>query len=279
MEYDQKLLRKVQLIQAEILKEFACFCDENNLKYQLYSGTLLGAVRHKGFIPWDDDIDVAMTRKDYERLLSIWTNNKDSGYFLQSYLTDKEYHRQFARLRKNDTIYKQAAYQHLNIHHGVFIDIFPLDDYNPNSMYGKFRIKILKILSVLNRGRNQLISEEPDFQNKNILKKSMWKFIKLTNIFIPKRVFDDFKHRMLSKQDDKAIYIADFTYDVPNDSYKKFKFLKSDFYDTIPGEFEGYEYPIPRDYDKYLTISYGNYLDLPPVEDRFPHHGVIDIKL
>src|SRR5690625_4673316 len=100
-------------IQLEILIELDRVCRENNIKYALYFGTLLGAVRHKGFIPWDDDIDVVMTREEYDKFCKIQKSKLGESYFFQNYETDPKFFRSFGRLRKNDTLYVQRHYQHL----------------------------------------------------------------------------------------------------------------------------------------------------------------------
>ncbi len=140
------VLRKIQLVQLEILLEFDRICKENNLPYQLFFGTLLGAIRHKGFIPRDDDVDVCMLRGDYNRFLQLCEDQLNKDYFLQTYKTDKEYIHSFARIRKNNTLALQRIYSKIAMHHGIFIDNFPLDNILPNTLLGKFQYTILYLL-------------------------------------------------------------------------------------------------------------------------------------
>lgn len=273
MDYDREMLRKVQLVQAEILEKFADFCEEKDLSYQLFGGTLLGAIRHKGFIPWDDDIDIAMARDDYEKLLKLWDNKQNKKYFLQNQYTDPEYHRLFSRLRKNGTLFKQDKYKHLDIHHGIFIDIFPLDDYAPETFSDCIRTKKIKVLSYFNKGRSEPI------QGGSSFKRIFWELIYLSNKLMNKRKFHELEKKIISQQNSDAPYLTHFTNGARGGTYLRFKMKKEDFYDMTMTQFEGREYPIPKNYNKYLTNIYGDYMKLPPEEERTPHHGVIEVEL
>src|SRR5699024_6110897 len=169
--------RKAQMIQLEILKEFDRFCKEHNIKYQLYAGTLLGAIRHKGFIPWDDDIDIAMTRDQYERFLEKYINNE--RYFLQNFQTDYNYFRQFSRLRKNNTVFRQEQYSNLDIHHGIFIDIFPLDNVEETYDKEKYRLSTNSVLRKINIIRNKNVN----LDNITLSKQALFFIIKIILIF------------------------------------------------------------------------------------------------
>ena len=136
-------LRKVQL---EALLEVDRICKKFGITYQLFSGTLLGAIRHKGFIPWDDDIDICMLRNDYDRFIEVCKTELDTTYFLQNYETDKNFIHNITRIRKNNTIALQSACAELDMHHGIFIDIFPMDNIVPHSIVGNIQIALLYIV-------------------------------------------------------------------------------------------------------------------------------------
>lgn len=125
-------LRKLQLAELEILKDFIRVCNELKLTYFLDSGTLLGCIRHEGFIPWDDDIDVSMPREDYEIFLEKGQALLKREYFLQSYKTEPNYTLNFAKIRNSNTTFIESSVKDLNINHGIFIDIFPIDGYKPD---------------------------------------------------------------------------------------------------------------------------------------------------
>ena len=118
-------LRKLQLAELSILIDFAQFCKNHNLKYYLIGGALLGAVRYQGFIPWDDDIDVAMPREDYERLKLIYKSS--DTYFLQNSDTDPCFSRCIQKIRLNHTKAVERLSEGISMHHGIYIDIFPID--------------------------------------------------------------------------------------------------------------------------------------------------------
>ena len=141
----QTNLRELQLVELEILKDFIRVCEELNVQYFLDSGTLLGCIRHKAFIPWDDDIDVSMPREDYEIFIKEGQKLLKDGYFLQNYNTDLEFIANFSKIRNTDTTFIESSIKDLKINHGVYIDIFPLDGYKPkekriNSLNEKKRI-------------------------------------------------------------------------------------------------------------------------------------------
>ena len=128
-----------QKIMLEILQEVHKICVANDITYWIEAGTLLGAKRHKGFIPWDDDIDIAMPRKDYNKFLKIAQEKLPQDMFLQNKETEPDYYLPFSKIRKNNTLLIETGETgEENYHHGIFIDIFPFDNYK----YGWF-IKLM----------------------------------------------------------------------------------------------------------------------------------------
>ena len=125
---DKVLLRKVQLVQLEIAKEVKRVCEENDIQYFLDSGTLLGAIRHKGFIPWDDDLDLGMVRAEYDKFLKIAPQKLSPKYKLITWEKEQEYPHQFCKIMKIGTTYLEEA-QKGNATSGIFVDIFPYDNF------------------------------------------------------------------------------------------------------------------------------------------------------
>ena len=124
---DDKVLRQLQLTMLETLKVLDTFCRKHNIKYSLYAGTLLGAVRHQGFIPWDDDLDVCMSREEYDRFIALWEEEQPEGYILQNKENTPAYWQSFSKIRKDHTTFLQEEREAGKFHTGVFLDIFPLD--------------------------------------------------------------------------------------------------------------------------------------------------------
>ena len=142
---DQENLRKLQLIELELLVEFDRICRKNNIRYTLTGGTLLGAVRHGGFIPWDDDADVSMLRQEYEKFKKACEIELNKKYYFQDMQITQGYRWGYGKLRKKDTLFLREYQEHMPYSQGVFIDIFPRDGV-PNScisqaLYCRFTIK------------------------------------------------------------------------------------------------------------------------------------------
>lgn len=269
------MLRKVQLVQLEILIEYDRICQANNLPYQLFAGTLLGAIRHKGFIPWDDDIDVVMLRDDYEKFSDICMAQLDSKYFLQNYKTDPGFFRQFSRMRRNGTRYIQSGYSDIEMHHGIFIDIFPLDNVIPGSIIEILRCKLLYLLSRVNRLRNKEIST-----TSSILKRTRSKLIRTTNRIVAKTVYDRLETKIMKAFNRKSTgYLNHLTNGTTPQRFKRFLMEDKDFNNIEEKEFEGFRFPISRNHHSLLTNMYGDYMKYPPVENRKPHHGIINVEI
>ena len=131
---DNLQLAKVHLVQLEIANEVKKICENYKIKYFLIAGTLLGAVRHRGFIPWDDDLDMGMLRKDYIKFLKIARKELDDKYYLESWKVASGYGLPFTKIRMNGTKYIERNSKDVNCHLGIFIDIFPFDNVPDNKV-------------------------------------------------------------------------------------------------------------------------------------------------
>ena len=144
------ILRKVQLKELEILLEIKRICDNNNINYYLCFGTLLGAVRHKGFIPWDDDVDIYMKRDDYNRFLQVAPNQISKNFFIESSKFNSNFPRTFTKVKANGTIFLEKYFQSTGVHPGIWVDVFPLDSLSKSSQKSlKFKIHNMLLLQSL----------------------------------------------------------------------------------------------------------------------------------
>lgn len=265
-------MNELQLIEFNLLKSFIRVCEKYNLKYFLIGGTALGAVRHQGFIPWDDDIDVGMPREDYDRFLEVAEEevSKDD-IFLQTYKTDPNYIYNFAKLRKNGTTYVESLYKYTNMHHGVWIDIFPLDGMSKKEKPSllKMKLRLLRIwlhtwASYGRCGTRKISKKQPvkDFFS-NILFGLIIFLFDLTNKQPVKK--DKILRKIMYKD---ATYVAN----VQGAWFDKEIVPKKYFGEGIHAKFEGIDVIIPTMYHEFLTHIYGDYMKLPPVEKRIAKH-------
>jgi lipopolysaccharide cholinephosphotransferase len=258
-------LHEMQEIELSLLKKLKKVCTENNIRYYLDGGTLLGAVRHKGFIPWDDDIDVFIPRNDYQRLISLFSENQvDSNIKLLSMYHTPDYYYLYAKLV--DTRTKLIEKNVLEISDlGVFIDIFPLDGF-PDSDMETVQIH-KKVMTLLN------------FRWKVTSK--IWYRSKYWPITLLKRVYDLFIKRIGFKKTNEKIdsIITQYRFDESTyvGSFISGKGLlsktpKSYFQNIEMRQFEDDTFTIPAAYHEYLTQIYGDYMELPPFNQRITHH-------
>ena len=275
---EQCEIREIQKVQLEILLDFDRICKKHNIKYQLFAGTLLGAIRHNGFIPWDDDIDLCLTRDEYNKFIEISKQELNKEYFLQTYDTDRYYYKQLARIRKNNTLMLQDLYSGLDMHHGICISLMPLDNVVPGTLKGDFhRILyqlLLNIFSRINDTRSlDSCKKRTGFKkNAKILLHYIFKII-------PKKKTDSFHTKIACMFNNKETqYITHLTNGATKKRYYAYMMKREEFYDVIEGDFEGYKFPIPRNYHYLLSNLYGDYMKLPPEEKQKPHHGVVKIS-
>ena len=274
MKDEEVNLKELQQVELDILKEFIRVCNELNVKYFLDSGTLLGCIRHGGFIPWDDDIDISMPREDYEIFLKKGQKLLKDKYFLQTYKTDPEYTMGFAKIRNSETTFIESSVKNLKINHGVYIDIFPLDGYNDKNKIRNFLNK--KVFALY----NLQINKKYDFKivHKNNINQKL--ALILSNLLYGGKSVSSLleKKEKIAKKysinDTGKVYC--FFYNTTTD----LKMDSSIFEEGITKKFENIDVIVPKKYDEYLKIMYGDYMTLPPKEKRIAHHynEVIDLE-
>lgn len=257
--YDSKKLKEYEV---KVLDKFVSVCDEHKLDYYLAYGTLLGAVRHKGFIPWDDDIDVYMKPKDYYEFKKIMLDKKLDGFFYQSFETEKYYCLPFAKLRMDNTSVVEEKLKDEDIHNGIYIDIFPLVPYPKDE---KDRKKMFSNLKVINLFIEADLKNNPKYDYYGKVGKIISKTLKL----IPRNLRNKVVIKIF-----KNILFYEKEYDKYICLFENKTFEKSYFDECEKLLFEKNKYSVPKEYDKYLTDIYGDYMTPPPVDKRQGHSFV-----
>ena len=262
-------MNDLQKKQLDILKEFIRVCKKHNLHYFLVGGTCLGAIRHKGFIPWDDDIDVGMPRADFDKFMLLQDEFKGTPLFIQNYKTDSKYIYNFAKLRDSSTTFIEDFYANHRINHGVWIDIFPIDGMSYEEKESKkLAYKIRHVWF------NIYLAYLPALR-RTVRKETWFKDICLNIVAGLFYVFDIAHYR--NKYIDRYVRKIDYDKAKMVGNYfgfnmKKEAMPKEWFDEYIEVDFEDIKVSVLKEYDKYLTKLYGNYMKYPPLDKQVGHH-------
>lgn len=261
---EDSVLKRVQQAELYLLVSFDKVCRENGLTYFLDSGTALGAVRHGGFIPWDDDIDVGMPRKDYERFMEIGQSLLPSDVFLQNSMTEENYRRYAAKLRLEGTVFPEAG-ELPYLHNGIFMDIFPFDTIPSNRILAKWNVKyVVEMCHVVNAYRRDGKEESP-----SKLRKVLFLIIKR----LPAGWIDRLERHCLhvARRRENRISERMTCYFWRMSQTKQYLFETKRMLPVNDITFDGHTVMIMNDPDYYLKLLYGDYLKLPPEDSRKPH--------
>ena len=262
---DSDNLERVQELSLMILKDFVNFCDDYNINYVVAYGTTLGAIRHHGFIPWDDDIDLMMLREDYNKFLDLFNKFNNEKYELFTMENTENLYKLFAKISLKGT--KTYAFWHNNADFsmGLCIDIFILDDVPKNKFKKKIFLKRRALHRRLGDTLEVLKSDMYISKNKEILGRSLKKIF---NIFHINQNFLINQNKRLRKEKKDASEVCDLAY--------PWVYPKSIFENSIKVKFEDIQVKVPNDYEGYLKNVYGDYMELPPENERIVHTSKID---
>lgn len=239
------------------MDDIHAFCEENNIKYFISYGTLLGAIRHKGYIPWDDDIDICMPRPDYNRFIQLY-NKRNSNYQMVAMETNDKYMLPFGKVEDTRTMMTETMYKQDDF--GIYIDVFPLDGCDEKGSQIKKTLILTKMLNT----KKAIVDNQRSFLNNLVILLGKMLLI-FTSV---KSILHRFDSICYEVSYDSAEYIATVVA-----AYGTFEAMRKELLEqTNLAEFEGRMYRIPKNYDIYLTQIYGNYMQLPPVEERVSHH-------
>ncbi|MBP3203631.1 MAG: LicD family protein [Bacteroidales bacterium] len=253
-------------ILVDITEKIHQFCSQRGLRYFIGYGSLIGAVRHKGFIPWDDDIDLGMPRPDYEIFLKTF-----NGTFADTEVIAPEinphFYMPFANVYRKGTLLKEEIATHHGFPVGVKVDLFPIDGAPADdAQYRKRRSRIDQWIRILFY-KNVLLSHRWKKDKVLWFKTLVWK-IAISPLSIP---YIQRRIRALATANDfeSSEYADKLSFPNPGNTRVK----RSVFEHYIDVEFEGHVFKAPRDYDVYQKAIYGDYLSLPPVSQRVRYHG------
>lgn len=267
---ENKSLLELQRVEFEILKAVVKICNDNNIKYYMIGGTLLGSVRHKGFIPWDDDIDIAMFRDDYNKFVDIWPKIRPDDLVLQNKETDKRVHISFTKIRKKGTRIIEKETKNSGIFKGVFIDIFPLDNIpKEDSLYKDLEYYFYYYLISVSLYKNGYRSYKSKLL-KNISA--------ISSLFLSFELINKVSNYIITRQHNvETDYVTSYT---SGYGYKKQRMNKKKIYgDGVLLQFEDCEFIAPTNFIDYLVHLFGDYKQLPPKEKRGSQHSFIEVDL
>ncbi len=254
-------LRKIQLVQVELLNEVDRICKKHDIRYCIIAGTTLGAVRHGGYIPWDDDADVAMLREEYDKFAKVCQAELDTNkFYFQDNKYTPGYRWGYGKLRKKGTQFVRLNQEHMPYEQGVFVDIFPLDNVPENKLKRWFHNLYCAYV------RKLMWSEVGKHSEKNPLKRLAYKLMGCVSEDGIRRQYNKLKDKSNNKPSE---LVRILTFPTPKNGY--YGYYKKWYVDLADIKFEGCTFPAAKDYDGYLSFKFGNYMELPPVEQRKVH--------
>lgn len=264
MSCEKPTLKEIQQSELEILIYFRNFCNENGWKYFITAGTLLGAVRHGGFIPWDDDVDVVMPRADYDRFIKLMRKNKDKRFVFQDAKTDINYPIYCPKLREKKYIVREVLFGKALKYNGCYIDILPLDKCPVESRKARifFDLNVFLTTALIKK----VNSEYPVGYNKKAIKR-LHTIVRL----LPRCVIRLLRELIRRNVKGEMICTVDGAHGYPHEVYKR-----EWFSEQVPMEFEGEIFSAPIGWDKLLKNMYGDYMEFPDEDKRGGHFMTVE---
>lgn len=253
-------IRQVQAIQLEMLEEVDRICTLRGIRYNIIAGTLLGAVRHKGYIPWDDDADVALLRPEYEKFRAACAAELDRTRFIfQDHRNTKGYRWGYGKLRRKGTLFLREYQEHMPYDQGIFIDVFPLDHVPDNYLLRSWHNFHCFCI------RKVLWAKVGQYADKNRAMRLVYGLLQK----IPEEwVLAHYDRFIAQSNAKKSAWVRILLFPTPNDAWG---YRRRWYEESMDFVFEGKTFPGIREYDEYLRFKFGDYMTLPPVNERKGH--------
>ena len=267
---DSTLLKQIQMTELDILKDIDLYCRENKIMYSIYAGSMLGAVRHKGFIPWDDDVDIAMTRDEYRKFCNCIQKRSIQGYYFENYENDIRCGCCHGKIRKLNTVFLQDGEVEDDGHHEIWVDIFPIDKL-PKNKNAKKIMSIGKMNVFLTRANVIITNDSASKRTIRFLTKLIPSKLRQKILINNTRCLESNYNKLC----ESFSWVSMSTID--NISHLRFPQDVCEQYTEI--EFEGCSFLSFKEIDKMLTCIYGNYMELPAKEERICKHNPIKVIL
>lgn len=262
---DQSTIDTVQVYEIDILQQIDAICRRHGLDYFGIGGSALGAVRHQGFIPWDDDIDIGMPRKDYEAFLKYAQEELPAGYHIQNFFTEPKTPFYFTKIRKDNTKFVEFYLKDYPIHQGIFVDIFPFDNVPENPTVRNVHFRFCRTVYQLFLCRSLTTVCSSRFEQKENYKSYLRKILHFFLLPIPKswlfRLLDWSVQLFNGKETSELSHIV----------RRRLRVFLKDLYPIRYLKFDNIQMPVPNNYDAYLKAQFGSYEALPPEDQRYGH--------
>lgn len=263
-------LRRLQLVQLQIAVEVTELCDQHQIRYALLGGSALGARRHRGFIPWDDDIDMGMLREDFERFLEIARTRLPDTLYVQHWLDDAHMGAPFAKVRRNNTVLLEEASKDTGGHKGIAIDIFPFDNVPQGVVEYLWKLELKFWKRLLRHQTGYTMRKLPLLHSVADLP------ARIASALIPAEWAKRRMHRVMTRfgqrTGDRVLAVGG-AYDFKKDMLKTTWLL-----DVTRHQFEDRYFFCPTDIDAYLVHMYGDFMAYPPVEQRRSKHRILALE-
>lgn len=267
--YTEEEIKKIQRVELDSLKVFMDICKKLEIDFMLYGGTLLGAVKYKGFVPWDDDLDIALMRKDYDKLIEFGTSLVPKEYEIQHPSINKVSPFPYIKFRRKDTTLVEYSLHKLKMNHGIYFDIYPIDNIPDDDRLMHKQFKEFSNLAKMFYFRQVKNVEHPINNMSDIVKALTKRVIYVILKCIPHKYFINKMYKTMTRYNEMS------TKRQGNYFHSKPVNYFNGIYPLVEVSFEGLDLKIPKGYEVNLYNRYGDISKLPPEEERFGHKAYI----